>query len=224
MGQHPIVSRLMRGIFNKRHPQQILFPKWDLQKVLLTVKSWGHNEDLNLKQLTFKLLFILSVVCSKRASTISLLSIESTVCQISDLNIRLLPVGVEKHSRPEFQQKPIILEKYVEDPVLDPVTLFKCYIDRTENIRTSNSLFIDFNHPHTKVSTRMLSSWMSKVIMSSGQTGSSARSASVSKLFNSGLSLDKILQAGDWSRASTFLTHYYKPDVNVSAVILNVSS
>ena len=53
---------------------------------------------------------------------------------------------------------------------------------------------------------------MKKVIDLSGQTGTAGSSRSVAS-WNAmcrGVTLDKIMMAGDWARVSTFGKHYYK--------------
>ena len=225
MGQHVIISKLMKGIFNERPIKKSLFPKWDLNTVLLHIKTWGPSSGLDLKYLSYKMIFILAMVCSKRPSTLALFTIDDAVCQISNSTVRLLPVGLEKHSRPEFIKKPVVIQGFPDDPLLDPVPLIKFYIEKTSSIRTSNSLMIDFKPPHGKVSSRGLSSWMKRLISESGQLGTSgsSRSASVSKLFNAGFSLESIMEAGDWTQSTTFLKYYFEPALNISAAVLNVN-
>ena len=52
--------------------------------------------------------------------------------------------------------------------------------------------------------------WMKKVIDLSGQSGTagSSRSVASSNAMCRGVTLDKIMKAGDWARASTFGKYY----------------
>ena len=57
-----------------------------------------------------------------------------------------------------------------------------------------------------------IAGWMKNVIKQSGQHGTagSTRSVSTSNALSRGVTLDKILKAGDWARVSTFKRFYYK--------------
>ena len=54
--------------------------------------------------------------------------------------------------------------------------------------------------------------WLKSVISQSGQHGSggSVRSVTTSTAIGVGVTIEKVLEAGDWSRASTFRNFYYK--------------
>ena len=54
--------------------------------------------------------------------------------------------------------------------------------------------------------------WLKSVISQSGQQGSGVSVRSVtSTAVGTGVTIEKILKAGDWSRATTFKNFYYKP-------------
>lgn len=213
VGQHYMVSRLLKGIYNKKPRTLKLYPKWDVSVALETVKSWGPNNKLDLKLLTYKAVFLLALVCSKRPSSLALLSVHPTVFQATPELLRLYPVGIEKHSRPNYVQQPIHVHRYTEDSLLDPISCIMDYTDRVQSIRASNSLFVTVTSPHKGASSSSISRWISSVISLSGQTGSggSTRSVSTSTAFSRGVPLDAILQAGDWSRAATFQRFYLTP-------------
>ena len=48
IGEHNLVSRFMKGVFNLRPPQPRYSKMWDINKVLLYLKGLGRNEDLTL--------------------------------------------------------------------------------------------------------------------------------------------------------------------------------
>ena len=64
VGQHPTVSRLMKGIFNKRPSQPKYSFAWDVQKVTAYISIIGDNNTLSLKLLSFKLVTLLAFSCS----------------------------------------------------------------------------------------------------------------------------------------------------------------
>ena len=225
VGQHYLVCRLMRGIFVKKPKIVALFPDWSIGIVLETIKSWGPNHSLDLKLLSYKTVFLLALCCAKRPSSISLFSVDPAAFQCNDDFLRLVPVGLEKHTRPGYSQKPVIIHSFTENLLLDPVKTIQSYVRRTQSIRQSNSLFVKLTSPHDKVATVTLSRWISSVIRLSGQAGSggSTRSTSSSAAFSKGMSLDAVLEAGNWSRASTFQRFYFKPcnESTLSDIVLN---
>ena len=62
IGSHPLISHLMKGIFELRPPQPRLFTTWSVMTVLSYLKSLSPLEDLNLKQLTLKAVMLSALV------------------------------------------------------------------------------------------------------------------------------------------------------------------
>jgi len=54
VGNHPMVTRLLQGVFNSRPPQPRYASFWDVGVVIQHIKDLGDNKDLSLKQLTMK--------------------------------------------------------------------------------------------------------------------------------------------------------------------------
>ena len=54
IGQHPIIIRLVKGIFNVRPPIPRYSSTWDVQAVLDYIESCGQSSRLSLKTLSFK--------------------------------------------------------------------------------------------------------------------------------------------------------------------------
>ena len=66
VGQHPLVTSLIAGIFNSRSPQPRCIFVWDAQVVLnFLKKDWGISNSLTDQELTYKLcrLFSLTPTC-----------------------------------------------------------------------------------------------------------------------------------------------------------------
>ena len=86
------------------------------------------------------------------------------------------------------------------------------YLASTKSLRQSDSLFVTLNKPHKAASVATIAGWMKNVIKQSGPPGmaDSTRSVSTSNALSRGVTLDKILKAGDWARVSTFKSFYYK--------------
>ncbi|CAC5371868.1 unnamed protein product [Mytilus coruscus] len=68
VGQHPYITRLIKGVFNSRPPTTKLLPEWDLQLVLtlLQKEPFEPIENIDLKHLTFKTVFLVSITTFRR--------------------------------------------------------------------------------------------------------------------------------------------------------------
>ena len=54
VGKHPILTRLMRGIYNSRPPVKTLVPTWSVMIVLRMLKLWSPKDKLDLSILLTK--------------------------------------------------------------------------------------------------------------------------------------------------------------------------
>ena len=212
VGQHPLVIRLMKGIFNSRPVVPKLFPAWSVKTVLSTLATWSPANSLSLKLLSLKTLMLFALATAKRVSSIKLLTTRWGYIEISEGKIVLQPLGLEKHSRLDKSFPPITLRTYNEDPRLCPVYYLKVYLKRTESLRSTESVFVTITRPHGAAAVTTLLRWLKSVISQSGQLGSggSVRSVTTSTAIGVGVTMEKVLEAGDWSRASTFRNFYYK--------------
>ena len=105
------------------------------------------------------------------------------------------------------------MKAYNENPSMCPVFYIKTYLRRTSSLRSSDSLFVTTTKPHDAATISTILRWLKTVISQSGQHGSggSVRSVTTSTAVGTGVTMEKILKAGDWSRATTFRNFYYKP-------------
>ena len=213
VGQHPLVCRLLKGAFNSRPPRPKLCSSWSVSKVLETLREWSPASKLGLKVLTFKTCMLLALVTSKRPASLTLLSIKQGFCDMGTSQIRFQPVELEKMENTGHCAPPLSIAQFSEDPRLCPFWYLKAYIKRTRNIRSSDRLFVSLMAPHGAVAVSTITTWLKRTIAMSGQGGSggSTRSASSSEAIMKGATLQAVLAAGDWARASTFKKFYFKP-------------
>lgn len=73
VGKHPLVSRLMKDVFNRRPPLPKYSMTWSVCTVLKYLKSLGQNSELTLKYLSHKLVTLLALATVGRSSDLSLL-------------------------------------------------------------------------------------------------------------------------------------------------------
>ena len=61
VGQHPIITRLLKGVYNDRPLLPRYINTWDVQTVLNYIESLGFSQELSLKLLTYKTVFLLAI-------------------------------------------------------------------------------------------------------------------------------------------------------------------
>ena len=73
-------------------------------------------------------------------------------------------------------------------------------------------MFVLTQKPYTRATTTTISQWVRTVISQSGEVGSggSVRGVITSTASDCGVTLENILQAGDWARTNTFRSFYYE--------------
>ena len=76
VGKHPLVSRLMKGVFNKCPPLLRRYSTtWSVGTALDYLRSLGQNSDLSLKDLSHKTATLLALCMAGRSSDLCLLSV-----------------------------------------------------------------------------------------------------------------------------------------------------
>ena len=222
VGSHPLVSQLLKGIFNLRPPEPRYSHTWQVSIVLDFLKSLGRNDDMDLKLLSFKLVTLLGLTAPDRSADLVK----------RDLRFRtFLPEGVafelpglSKTSRPGDSPKHSFHATFAQDLDLCPVQCLKSYEYRTRNSRPlddqqPNPLFLSYIQPYKPVSSASLARWIKSLLKLAGiDTGifsaHSLRGAATSAAFNQGVSISEILKMANWSQERTFCKFYYKPSFN----------
>lgn len=215
LGQHPLVKRFLKGVFELRPALPKYSFTWDVSKVLKLLRRWSPAESLSLKLLTLKLTMLIALVSAGREQTISLLEVRTK---------KKIPGGVcfvvcrlSKSSRPGKATHEVVLPSFPQDKKLCPVHYLKKYIARTRTFRLCDSfLFRALVEPHQAVTSSTVARWLKLVLQEAGIdtakfTGHSTRSASVSAAARRGVSASDIMRTANWSSSSTFEKFYRKP-------------
>ena len=79
IGQHPLVTRLLKGVYNLRPPMPRYSSTWDVGMVTKYLTSLGRNEDLPLKRLSQKLALLMALVEACRTSELKALDLRFKV-------------------------------------------------------------------------------------------------------------------------------------------------
>lgn len=213
IGSHPLVCRLVKGVFEKRPSMPKYQETWDVDKVLEILETWPEVEELSLKKLTLRLIMLLALVSGQRGQTIHTLKVDDI--RLKEERCTLVFSAVLKQTRAGTHLKPLELKTF-ENKRLCIVTHLRHYLKVTETLRKGKQLFISFMKPHNEVSRDTISRWIKTVLELAGVDISqfaahSTRSASTSAAFNRDVPIDCIMNAAGWTQQSTFAKFYCKP-------------
>ena len=166
VGQNPLVSRLLKGVFQSRAPTPKYTEVWDVQIVLSYLKTLHPVDSLSLKDLSFKFLMLLLLVSGQRGQTIHMLDINDMI--VTENGFTFVIVNHLKQSRPGYHNPHLKLVPF-EDPSLCVVTTCKEYLKRTKSLRGNQSkLFISYVKPFKEVSRDTLTRWVRQVMAQAG--------------------------------------------------------
>ena len=220
VGQHPDITRLLKGVFNTRPPEKRLVPEWDLGKVLVLLASSQFEpiSKISLKHLTLKSVFLTAISTFRQCSELQALRIDEGFMSILPEGIIFVREGLSKQDRPVHVGKQIFIPCFKKNIKLDPKRVVQTYIKRTNQLRNGeNKLFLSFNKPHKVVSSQTISSWIVIVIRQAydNQTDLKVKAHSTRAIVPSwalckGASLSSVLEAADWSSDVTFKKFYYR--------------
>ena len=96
-----LVSRLLKGVFNKKPPLPKYSETWPVEKVLGCLKSLGLNLSLSLQQHTQKLAVLLALTTASRSSDLALIDVN--FCHFVPGGIRCTLGGLTKQLDPSIE-------------------------------------------------------------------------------------------------------------------------
>ena len=215
VGQHPVVCRFLKGAFELKPPSAKYYGIWDVNQVLQFLKTFSPNKCLSLKELTYKLATLLALVTIQRKQTLLQLDISNEYLKKSrDEYIFVLSKHV-KQSRPNYPVPPVIIPRYTPDSDICPLLCLEEYIERTQDLRHDNVLFISTIKPYKSVGAQTMARWIKTVLEWAGIDVTlfkphSTRQAASTAAFKAAIPLDEILKKAGWSSAKTFRRFYFK--------------
>ena len=220
IGRHPLVSRLIRGVFQRRPPQRRFFPSWNVASVFAVFASAPLPLDFFTMQR--KVAFLLAIASSRRPSELASLRCSAAFMIINADCVRFLPARLSKTDRPDHLGPPIVIRRLPafsgDDVSLCPVASLEDFLlFRRALAIPHDSLFSADSSPYPPLNTASFSNLLRWAFRRAGidATPGSTRSISVSDAFARGVGVQECLVAGDWSGANTFFRHYLRPSASV---------
>ena len=217
IGQHPLVSRFLKGVFNNRPPAPRYSSTWDVDVVLNYIMNLPHNEQLSFQCLSHKLAMLMALSNADRCS--DLVALDLNFRAYTGDGVRFVIPGLTKTRRngPPLE---VFYPSFPENPHVCPVTTLQCYECKSKELRTRhatrNPLFISVRKPHKPVKAATVGHWLKAIMKSAGIdtntfSAHSTRGAATSKAKRVGVSTSDILKAANWSSSSTFCRFYHRP-------------
>ncbi|ODM91877.1 Enzymatic polyprotein [Orchesella cincta] len=224
-GEHYLTSRIMKGVFRSNPPKARYDSVWDASIVVKSVGSWANNRELNLRQLSLKLVALMALASAQRVQTLSLLKLSEM--SISSSGVVFTVSDLVKTSGPNRKQPRIVLPRFSSNENLCVTSCLEEYIKRTRDLRQSNSLFISFVKPFKAVTSQTISRWLKVVLEQAGidvakYKSHSYRHASVSKVYTLGGNIDLIMKCATWSEKSNMFSRHYNRPIDNSTDYANI--
>ena len=97
VGQHPLVTRLIKGAFHERPPQPRYTITWDVPTVTTYLDTLGDNDKLHLDDLTQKAAMFLVLTHPSRSADIAGLSLDQS--RYSPEGVTFVPTKLAKQAR-----------------------------------------------------------------------------------------------------------------------------
>lgn len=214
IGQHPLVCRYLKGVFNKIKPVPKYNNIWPVDTALDYLSLLWPLDKITLKELTMKLVLLISLTTGQRCQTLTLLDISEGYMQKDNNCFNFGLTEHLKQDRPGKVFGNLRLFKYTAEELCVYRTL-EAYLEITAKLRSSSKLLVSYVKPHNAVGSSTISRWIKSTLTLAGidtQTFSahSTRCAATSKACGS-VPTDVILATAGWNEESTFRKFYDKP-------------
>ena len=166
--------------------------------------------------LATKVITLILLISSQRGQIIMSLDLDNMVDKGDTI---LFKIPSLKQGRPGYKPKLLTITSF-QDKNICLVQHLQEYLSRTAELRGNiRQVFVTTRKPYKPVSRDTVSCWVKDALASAGVdmtefAAGSTRAAASSKARQAGVLLDEILEAGGWSRATTFTRWYRKEIVN----------
>ena len=183
-GNHPLVSRFLKGTFTTRPALPKYKEVWDVNMVLEHLKTLHPAETLPLKLLSFKIVMLMAILSGQRCQTIHALTTRNM--KVSNTKVMFIVNDLLKTTKPGKECTKLEFLSFNEDPRICVVRYLSEYLERTKEMRHDHhKLLVSYQKPHRPVSKNTVSRWLKHELKLAGIDAStfgthSTRAASTS--------------------------------------------
>ena len=211
-GNHPLVSRFLKGTFTIRPAMPKYHDVWDINKVLKHLQTLHPIHGLSLKLLSFS--YVTSPLVWAMLPNTSFSNYKGH--ESLSNKVVFIVSELTKTFKPGKQCTTFEFISYDNDPRLCLVSYLKEYLDRTANMTQDHlKLLVSYQKPHKTISKDTLALWLKQELKLVGIDTSifgahstKAESTSAAKTHN--VSIATIMTSAGWSSENTFRTFYNK--------------
>ncbi len=169
VGHHPLITRLIKGVFNTRPPLPKYTSTWNVQTVLDHITSMGANNGLSLKELTLKTVMLLSLTRPSRSADLA--QLEVGAMHPHPDGVSFTPTHLSKQSRQGRPLQDFFFPSFKQNLLLCPVTTLEAYLERTKNCRGQvTKVLIGTIKPHKAVAPSTIARWLKTMLECAGIT------------------------------------------------------
>ena len=216
IGSHPIIKRVLKGVYNNRPPKAKYHYIWDTS-IVMDYLGLQITEAIGFKALTLKTATLLTILSGQRVSTVHKFKLSGL--HFTDKTAIFSIVScILKHSKPSRKLEPIVFKKFPHNVELCPVRTLTQYIQARKTHLSDlqfDELFITHRKPFHPASKDSIARWIKELLSLAGIdtdlfTPHSCRAAATSHAESLNFPISQILKAGQWKNAGTFYTFYRK--------------
>ena len=233
LGSFSLITKWLKGYKALKPPVRLLIPPWELGIVLSALRDQPYEplRKADMRLVTLKLAFLLSVTSARRISEIHALGVDNAHLVLNPqsailrVNRSFLPktkTDIAINSKLELQAfYPEPKNHFENQQRLNcPIRALRIYLRRSNAYRKDNALFVNFDKRSLgkSVSKSMLSKWLSQVIRDAYEINGreapikcnphSIRGIASSWAEVGHATPSEIAEAGTWSNLLTFATFY----------------
>ena len=164
-GNHPLVSRFLKGVFESRPSLPRYKHIWDVSVVLDYLKTLPSLEESNLKDIPHKTVMLVALLSGQRCQAVHALTISGM--RTTSVTVHFEITKLLKTSKPGKHQGHLEFKSYPAD--LCVVTCLKRYVELTEPVRDGHDPFwLSYTKPFKPVSRDTVSRWIKNVLEKAG--------------------------------------------------------
>jgi len=167
----PLVSRLLKGIYNSRPPQPRYSTTWNVDVVVRLIQVKGDNDALPLKLLGQKLVLLMALVASSRVSVLQDLDLRYRIYRPEGVAFTVPTLG--KKRTVGAPPREVFFGAFPDNDCLCVVKCLRRYESVTQQHRRKEvggprPLFLSYIKPHNPVASQCLSRWIEEILGKAG--------------------------------------------------------
>ena len=217
VGSHPVVSRLLRGMFNARPPAPRYSESWNVAMVVQYLRNCP-SEGLPIAELGKKVVTLMVLANASRCYDLA--ALDRDYLRWTPSGAQFTVVQLTK-TRTPGPPKLVHYSFLSEDPEVCPATTLRIYLTKTSDrvaiVNSPKPVFLTSRKPFRRARPETLGHWIKDCLGKAGVdterfTAHSTRSASSSQARARGVPIAEILKVANWTSDSTFERFYYRSE------------